>query len=308
MKVIKMSDARLVNEARRLVKEERVVLVSLLTLLREIERRKIFSDYKCSSLFDFSVRVLGYSESQAQRRILAMRLIRDNPETEAKLRNGSLSLTNAANAQALFQRVKRDLPRREILAKLEHKSSREAELIFAEIAPNPHAKLREGVRRIGNGEVELRVVLKEETLEKLERIRGLLVHKKGALRHADLIDFLAEEGLEKFMPKNPKTNANTLAAPKVKTVRLRKRIPANVRRKIWHEAKGKCTNCQSVFALENDHIEAVALGGGNDLGNLRLLCRNCNQRAAISLFGVRKVGKHNQRGSLSSSPRTAAST
>lgn len=281
MRIQKMSDRKLVSEAKRLMGEERKVLIAILSLLREIERRKLFSDYKCRSLFDFCVRVLRYSESQAQRRILAMRLIRSNPEVEAKLASGALSLTNAANAQALFQRTKIELPKSEILAKLENKSSREADVILAEIAPNPRPKLSEGIRHLGHGEVELRVVLKEETLEKIEKLRGLLVHKKGALRNAELIEFLLDETLEKMEPKPPKNDAKVLAARKVKVAGLRKYIPMNIRRKVWGEAKGKCTNCGSGFALEQDHINAVALGGGNELENLRILCRNCNQRAAI---------------------------
>jgi hypothetical protein len=35
----------------------------------------------------------------------------------------------------------------------------------------------------------------------------------------------------------------------------------------------------------------VALGGGSNLENLRLLCFHCNQRAAINIFGVKSVQK-----------------
>lgn len=285
MQVKNMSDEKLVREAKRLVGDERKVLIGILSLLREIERRKLFADYKCQSLFDFCIRILRYSESQAHRRILAMRLVRDNPEVEVKLESGDLSLTNAANAQALFQRAKTELPRQEILARLENKTSREAEVILAEIAPNPRMKLNEGIRCLGHGEVELRVILKEETLEKLEKLRGLLVHKKGALRTAELIELLCEEALERYEPKAPKSNAGILSAPKVKTAGLRKYIPVNLRRKVRTEANGKCSNCQSRFALETDHIKPIALGGENEPENLRLLCRNCNQRAAMKALG-----------------------
>lgn len=278
------SDKKLVSEAKRLVGEERKVLVSILTLLQEIERRKLFSDFKCSSLFDFCVKELGYSESQAQRRILAMRLVRDFPEVEEKIASGALSLTNAANAQALFQRARRigkSVAEQEILKRLEGKASREVEIILAEILPNPMAKLREGTRSLGNGEVELRVVITESTLRKLERLRGLLVHKKGALSNAELITLLSEEALARYIPKSPEGDSAVLSAPKVKAPGLRKYIPIHIRRKIWQEAEGRCTNCQGTFALENDHIELIAKGGGNEPENLRLLCRNCNQRMAI---------------------------
>ncbi|MEK7357433.1 MAG: HNH endonuclease [Bdellovibrionota bacterium] len=32
-----------------------------------------------------------------------------------------------------------------------------------------------------------------------------------------------------------------------------------------------------------------ALGGSNDLENLRLVCRSCNQRSAIEVYGAKKM-------------------
>src|SRR3989338_8289159 len=149
MDLSKVSDGKLVSSAREWVAKEREAWIKVLHHLLEIERRKVFSDYKCSSLFDFCVRVLGYSESEAQRRILAMRLMRDVPESLEKLSSGSLSLTNAANAQALFQRMEREGRAVEKLAtieKLEGKPSRRADAILMELDPNAREKRTGGVR------------------------------------------------------------------------------------------------------------------------------------------------------------------
>jgi 5-methylcytosine-specific restriction endonuclease McrA len=43
--------------------------------------------------------------------------------------------------------------------------------------------------------------------------------------------------------------------------------------------------CQEKRGLEFDHIKPFALGGTNDIKNIRLLCRNCNQREAFKIFG-----------------------
>jgi hypothetical protein len=43
--------------------------------------------------------------------------------------------------------------------------------------------------------------------------------------------------------------------------------------------------CGSRYFLEIDHIQAVALDGGNEPDNLRLLCRSHNTRAAVKTFG-----------------------
>src|SRR3990167_5181286 len=82
-------DEKIMSSARECVTQEREARAEFLHYLLEIGRRKLFSDYQCSSLFDLCVRVFGYSESEAHRRILAMRLVGDVPETEAMLASGS---------------------------------------------------------------------------------------------------------------------------------------------------------------------------------------------------------------------------
>ena len=279
MNLEKLSDRLLVTSAREWVTKERNARTEILHHLLEIERRKLFSDYKCSSIFDFAVRVLGYSEQEAYRRILAMRLMRDVPESAEKLASGSLSLTNAANAQALFQRLKKEghkIDTADVLIKLEGKTSRAADAVLMELDPNAKEKRAEGIRALGHGEVEVRMVLKEGDLEMLERLRGLLVHKKGPLSNAEIFRHLLEGALIEPSPKPRKIPARVLTAQKG----MRRHIPLAVQREVRRKTGGKCENCRSFFAPETDHIQMICQGGGNEPVNLRLFCRNCNQRAA----------------------------
>jgi hypothetical protein len=73
------------------------------------------------------------------------------------------------------------------------------------------------------------------------------------------------------------------------SVMAKKTSAARTRRDIFARAKNACENCSSVYALEIDHIIPQALGGCSDAENLRLLCRSCNQRAAVNAFGVAKM-------------------
>ena len=57
-----------------------------------------------SSLFDYAVRELGYSEGAAYRRIKAMKLCCDFPETESRLQSGRLSLSAACQLQTFFEK------------------------------------------------------------------------------------------------------------------------------------------------------------------------------------------------------------
>jgi len=67
---------------------------------------------------------------------------------------------------------------------------------------------------------------------------------------------------------------------------------AEISRQVWARDKYICTNCESTYGLEADHIIPKAKGGPYTLENLRLLCRNCNQRWAIENYGVKKMNPY----------------
>jgi 5-methylcytosine-specific restriction endonuclease McrA len=144
----------------------------------------------------------------------------------------------------------------ELLKKIENKSAREARKIVFEIAP----ELKKPDVGFHQFDDDLRA--------KLEKVRGLLAHKEGNLTLVQLLHKLCDEKLESKLPATSRVK---------KEVRLRDRY---------------CVNCGSTHALEVDHIIPRALGGTDEPGNLRLLCRSCNQRAAIRYFGTRMVGKY----------------
>jgi uncharacterized membrane protein YebE (DUF533 family) len=56
----------------------------------------------------------------------------------------------------------------------------------------------------------------------------------------------------------------------------RRRIPRDVRQRVWQKYGGRCAECSADTYLEFDHIIPVAKGGGNSDTNVQLLCRNCN--------------------------------
>ena len=58
--------------------------------------------HQYSSLFDYAMRELGYSEGAAWRRIKAMRLCSDTAGTRERLQDGSLTLSAAAQLQNTF--------------------------------------------------------------------------------------------------------------------------------------------------------------------------------------------------------------
>ena len=132
MQLKNLKDKDLLDNTKQLVARERQLLTEVLKHLREIERRRLFSTLGCSSLFEYCIEVLKYSESQAQRRISAMRLIREIPEIEEKVSKGELSLTNIAQAQSFFRQEGKakaqplsTSKKKAVLKGLENRSSRQ---------------------------------------------------------------------------------------------------------------------------------------------------------------------------------------
>ena len=102
-----LSDRALLRQTSTLVRHERHLQGAIIDHLAEIEARRLYLQRGCSSLFDYAVRELGYSDPAAARRIGAVRLCADQPGAREKLRDGSLTLSAAAELQWAFDRQRR---------------------------------------------------------------------------------------------------------------------------------------------------------------------------------------------------------
>lgn len=98
-----LADEELLIETEKLIMDERRLLLDVLQHLREIQKRKLFSEIGYTSLHDYAVRHLKYSDDQAARRIAAMRLITELPALALKVEQGELSLTTMAMAARFFK-------------------------------------------------------------------------------------------------------------------------------------------------------------------------------------------------------------
>ena len=258
-----ISDQALVDETIRLVREEREILTAILHHLKEIEKRRLFCLYKCPSLFEFAVQILKYSEPQAQRRISAMRLLRDLPEIENKITDGSLSLTHLNLAQNLFSKQKKagkayDMSEKtQILQDMENTTKREAEKIIYAKAPELKPK-----------GLDFNMITDDSLREKLLKLKGQYAHTHPDISLNELLHLLCDQALS---PAKKKTQ---------------------LERQVWERDQSRCTNCHSTYAIQSDHRIPHAKGGPTTVENMRLLCRKCNQRAAIVHFGQQKMARY----------------
>jgi len=285
-----LNDFILLANTKTLIREEREKLTGFLHHLKEIDRRRLFSSLGYKSLFEMTVKHFGYSEDEAYRRISAMKLLKEIPEVEEKINQGEISLTHLSLAQKHFRQEKKiqskEMSSEEkisVIEKISNTSVREAEKITLSLSSNSDATKPDRVRVISEDQAEMKFSVSSNTEEKIKQLKGLLAHKYPHLSLGELFDLLCDLGLKELDP------AKSVVAHKRSCV---KKSKAQIRREVFMRAQNKCEQCGSGFALEIDHIRPKSLGGEDSAENLRLLCRSCNQRAAIQTFGIEKMDRH----------------
>ena len=106
-----LSDDRLLERTKELSGIEHHLEVVVIDHLREIQKRRLYLRRGFSSLFDYAVRELGYSDAAAWRRIKAMRLCADVDGVRERLQDGSMTMNAAAQLQHAFDRQERNKDR-----------------------------------------------------------------------------------------------------------------------------------------------------------------------------------------------------
>ena len=305
MRLNSISDQELFEKIQFLSLEERRVTSEVLSLLREVARRRLCAKRGYESLFTFLVKELGYDEATAYRRVSAIRVIDAVPEVEQTLETGLLTIATVAQAQTFFQQEKKratpcsNEKKRKILKKLEGKSKREAEQILAQEAP--HLPKPDQTRILNENETEVRFTADQELLEMLKQVQALAAHHKLEPGYNGLLKFMAAQVLKKLDPAR-QTERKLLSPVKVATQHASKNrsrfISVSLKREVWKKCQGRCAfvspltgvRCGSKHGLQFDHIKPWAMGGETSAGNLRLLCASHNRLAAIEAYGEAKMG------------------
>lgn len=202
----KLSDHELLEKTKSLVAQERELATAVLWHLKEVSDRRLYAARGFCSLFDYAVKELNYSEPAAARRISAMKLLTQVPEIATGIANGSLNLSTVSAVQNFFKReemgqgkIYSPEEKRKILDSMAHKSKRECESLLATLSPDsviPPEKVRPVTRKY----TELRIIVEEETLKKLQKLRDLLAHQNPDGSFGKLLELISEIALEKIDP------------------------------------------------------------------------------------------------------------
>ena len=246
-----LSDRELLRETRNLIRHERHLQGAIIDHLAEIGARGLYLERGFSSLFDYAVRELGYSDAAAARRIGAMRLCADQPHAREGLREGSLTLSAAAELQWAFDRQRRrgsisgtaaiapagtpapdsapavPLPsaepeppplvldavgRQQLVEEAAGKSARQVRQMLADLDPEL-APPADRVRPLGNGGYELKAIIDAECQQGLEQLRGLLSHVDPRMTMGQLVGRIVQEALDRHDPSRPPRRARSGSRP-----------------------------------------------------------------------------------------------
>jgi hypothetical protein len=181
-----------------------------------------------------------------------------------------------------------------LVAQVENQSRRQTEKVLVEICPKV-IKRDEKITLVNSTQVKLELVIDQELLEKLERLKSLTSHKNKNLKELlnDLVDeaLLRKDPLMKSVKNGKVTNTVKPPAPALGQSVNSRYIPARVRQEVWMRDRGQCTyfdrttkrKCESNHRLQFEHIEAYSYGGKSTVQNMRLLCANHNALTAKTL-------------------------
>ena len=240
--------------------QERVITSQILEKLQTMEDSKSYLTLGYSSLFDYLVRGLGYSEATAYQRQACVRLSREVPEIKEKIDHGLLSLSTVTVAYKHIKN-KSHKEKLETLKSIECKSTREVKAYFAEPAKTIKIKQTEYKNK-----VHIRLELNHEQFEKLQKLKKLKSHK-----------FNVEELLLHLIEKELKTYENMeFKRSQSKNLRF---IPKRLRNRVLMDANYKCEyrGCEESHYLQIDHKLPVRLGGQPLRENLQVLCAAHNR-------------------------------
>jgi hypothetical protein len=182
----KLTDDELHSRTLEIAKKEQQLTMLTIGHLHEVSRRRLYAKRGFSSVFDYAVKALGFSEPGAAERIHAMRLLDAVPEVEAKIARGDLTLSSAAAVQRFIRKEEKETERkltpREKGALVEQvlgKSVRETQKTLVALSSDPEAHtLKEKERPVSATRTELKLFADGKLMAEIARVREL----KGDLK------------------------------------------------------------------------------------------------------------------------------
>ena len=289
-----LSDAALLANLGALVASHREDTVTMLVHLGEVDARRLYLPAACSSMYEYCMRDMRFSEDEACTRIRAARTGRDFPSVFTALADGRLSLTAVVLLSKSLSRENVD----ELLAAAANKSCQEVRDLLVERVPEPDVPERVEPLIAASADPDSLLTCEAESSPDMKRVEfpaaparvrplspesyaiqctfsreehELLRYAQALLGHTiptgDIKGALVE-GLRDLVQRLEKTKFAATSRPRARRGSANpgsRYVPSEVKRAVWERDQGQCTfastsgqRCQARTMLEFDHVEAVA--------------------------------------------------
>ena len=283
----------LLGDFSDLVVKDRRDTATLLAYIAEIDRRKLYLEHACPSMFAFCTKRFHMSEAVAARRIRAGRATCRFPCILGMIARGELHLSGIHQLAGHLT----DENHEEVLQRARHKSMREIERLIAEISPRPDvpssiralpirktedplpvetdpasAPSAQAIRTFSTSakptpravplsprRYKLQVTIGEETRNKLDELQDLLSHQ---IPDGDPAKIL-ERALDALLTETKKRKAALTDRPRrsqKKSGGKTRAIPAETRREVFKRDERRCAfvdaqgqRCSSAWQVEFHH-------------------------------------------------------
>ena len=278
---------------KTLAQKERDLLHEVLLTIKEIDSRKTYLELGFSSLFEYLVQGIGYSEGSAQRRIDAARLLKEIPQMAEKIQSGEIKL----NQISMVQKAARDVfknqsvkvtaqDKLDLLQTIATKNHFESQ---KEIASYFDLPVIEATRQKVQADESVRVelTLSKEAFEKLKQAQE---HLSNSVSSGDLAVFL-EYVCDKIIKQKTTTRASTatVAVKSLSQVLKKKVLMTQTCCQYKSPITGKI--CGTKWFRQVDHKQSKWANGQNETENLQTLCAQHNnlkyrKEAGITYKGI----------------------
>ncbi len=296
----KVSSEKIDAELRLETASERELLSKIVCYIYEVDRRKLYLRYNCTSLFEYLTKEMKYSAGSAQRRLDAARLLGDTPELVEGLASGDLTLSQISIVAHGLKQAKREASnsgakftstvevKRDLFSKVKSQATAGAQQI---VAKTLNLEIRAFDKMVVQRDESLRleITFSKEEVELLKEVKDLLSHSMPGASYKEVLVASLKE-LKKRKSASPQKKEGIsqklevrASAVEVKKFDHSKSSIGEVRRSVfrkdkscrWEFANGQ--KCGSTFQLQIDHKKSKWLGGSNESDNLQLLCSAHNK-------------------------------
>jgi hypothetical protein len=251
--------------------------VELVSALQAVESSREFVELGYSSMFTYSVRELGLSESVAYSAISVARKARVVPELHARMAAGAISLSKAKKIASVITLDNQEVWLTKASLLTSHEIEREVAL------ENPKLTVSEQARYVSGSRLELKLGIEEELLRDLRRAQDLV--SQSTSKPASYEDTLRAMLAFFLRHKDPLLKAERNLSKPVKT-QFSRIVPASNRHRVVARDQGRCqfrrtdgSRCGAARWVDIHHLEPKNLGGSNEPDNLIVLCRTHHQTA-----------------------------